>query len=327
MYIHTTNSLYAFDPLTNQINFIGDWPAGMIPGSSYEFYELGGQVYAIGVGSGPRPIWQVDLQNPMNSVFVQNTSNPSGNISAATSVNGIIYLGVNPSLLSYNPITNIFEEECNLPSMGIFAALAGLTFLPAGLPAPPCICSTEAGDMQAGAFDLCGNTPVQATHNGNQVLDGNDLLRFILFSDLNDTLGSIIFTAATPVFNFALPLQYGQTYYVAAIAGNNVNGSVDLNDPCLDVSNAVSVVWRPLPSVSFSAANPNVCAGACTDLTATFTGTPPFVLIYSSPATGTVTQTFSGYTGIFQVCTLPGAPPGSLTVQATSVVDAWCSCQ
>ena len=102
---------------------------------------------------------------------------------------------------------------------------------------------------------------------------------------------------------------------------------VDLNDPCLDISNAVQVVWRPLPTVEFSLANPNVCAGACTDVTATFTGTAPFTLTYSSPASGTVTQTFSGNTGMFQVCTTAGSPPGSWVVQATKVVDAWCTCE
>lgn len=74
------------------------------------------------------------------------------------------------------------------------------------------------------------------------------------------------------------------------------------------------------------AVNPNVYAGACTTVTATFTGIAPFTLIYTSPALGTVTQTFSGKTGTFQVCTLPGSAPGSLVVQATELVDLNCTC-
>jgi hypothetical protein len=142
---------------------------------NYEFYELGGQVYAIRIGPGPWPIWQIDLQNPGNSVFVQNTSgypNPTG---SATSVNGVIYLGANPWLVRYDPVTNTFEEECNLPSMGINAALAGLTFLPAGVPAPPCICSTEAGDMQAGAYGL--GIADDANVGVFNLLDVNGLIR------------------------------------------------------------------------------------------------------------------------------------------------------
>ncbi len=176
----------------------------------------------------------------------------------------------------------------------------------------PSCCITDAGTMQATSQTVCVGQPANFAHNGNQILDNNDLLRYILFSNPADTLGSIVATSATPSFAFnSATMQTGVTYYAAAIAGNNLNGNVDLNDPCLDVSNAAEVVWRPLPTVALSVADPKVCAGACTDLTATFTGTAPFTLTYTTPASGTVTQTFSGNSGIFQVCTLPGAPPGS----------------
>ena len=159
------------------------------------------------------------------------------------------------------------------------------------------------------------------------MLDANDILRYILFSNPADTLGSIVAISATPSFTFnPATMQTGVTYYLAAIAGDNLNGSVNLNDPCLDISNAAQVVWRPLPTVTFSAANPNVCAGACTTVTATFTGTAPFTLTYTTPASGTVTQTFSGNTGTFQVCSAAGSPPGSLVVLATELVDAFCTC-
>ncbi len=191
-----------------------------------------------------------------------------------------------------------------------------------------CGCSTYSGTVTSGTATICLPNPAPVPHNANQVLDANDLLRYILFSNPNDTLGSIVATSATPSFAFnSATMQTGVTYYAAAIAGNNLNGNVDLNDPCLDISNAAQVVWRPLPTVVFSVANPNVCAGICTTITATFTGTIPFTLTYTTPASGTVTQIFSGNTGTFQVCTPTGTPPGSLLVQATKVVDAWCTCQ
>jgi hypothetical protein len=182
------------------------------------------------------------------------------------------------------------------------------------------VCNTDAGTIaQAGPFNTCINSTLTFPTATGTVLDNNDLLR--------DTAGSIIATSATPSFTFAPPMQTGVTYYLAAVAGDNLNGNVDLADPCLDFSNALQVVWRPLPTVTFSAANPNVCAGACTTVTATFTGTAPFTLTYTTPASGTVTQTFSGNTGTFQACTPPGSAPGSLVVQATKVVDGWCTCE
>ena len=122
-------------------------------------------------------------------------------------------------------------------------------------------------------------------------------------------------------------MQTGVTYYAAAIAGNNTNGNVDLNDPCLDISNAVPVTWQPLATVTFSIADPNICAGNCTTVTVMFTGTAPYTLTYTTPASGAVTQIFTGNSGTFQVCTAAGSPPGSLILQATGLTDAWCTCE
>ncbi|GAB4494836.1 MAG: hypothetical protein OHK0019_22260 [Saprospiraceae bacterium] len=77
------------------------------------------------------------------------------------------------------------------------------------------------------------------------------------------------------------------------------------------------------PSVPSPA--PLVRADKCRTVTAAFTGTPPFSLTYTTPF-GAFTQSFGGITGTFQVCAPAGAPPGALTVQATSLTDSWCGC-
>jgi hypothetical protein len=106
--------------------------------------------------------------------------------------------------------------------------------------------------------------------------------------------------------------------------GGTYSVTVTSNSGCTGVASA-TITERPLPSVNFSVGNPDVCAGDCTTVTATFTGTAPFTLTYVTPA-GTFTQTFSGNTGTFQVCTAAGSPPGSLVVQATALTDAFCTC-
>jgi len=138
-------------------------------------------------------------------------------------------------------------------------------------------------------------------------------------------VGSIVAVSSTPSFTFGAPLQAGVTYYFAAMAGNDLNGSVDLNDPCLDFSDARTVVWRPLPEVVLSVSNPDVCANDCRTVNVELTGTPPFILTVSSPA-GTTTLTFPNNTGTFQICLPPGTPPGSFTVQATALTDNFCVC-
>jgi len=188
-------------------------------------------------------------------------------------------------------------------------------------------CPTDAGTMQEQTLDACINAPATLPHNGDEVLDNDDLLQFILFSDPNDTLGSIIATSNTPTFTFnPATMQTGVTYYIAAIAGNNVGGNVDLNDPCFDISdNAALLIWHPLPEVVLQTDTSDVCPGDCHTLTAVLSGTPPFTLTVTSPA-GTTTVTIPDNSGTFQICLPAGIPPGSFTVQAAMLTDAYCSC-
>ncbi|MCC6463115.1 MAG: hypothetical protein IT260_21775 [Saprospiraceae bacterium] len=188
-------------------------------------------------------------------------------------------------------------------------------------------CQTDAGQINAAPLTLCGTGMATVPAATQTLLEPGDLLQYILFADPNDTLGSILATSNTPSFGFnpAL-LQPNITYYICAVAGNNQAGNVNLSDPCLDFSNAIPVVWRPYPTVALAVGNPNLCAGACTEITATFTGTAPFTLTYFHSSTGATTQSFSDNIGVFSFCTSPGAAPGPLVVQAVALEDAWCSC-
>jgi hypothetical protein len=321
----STPGLWVFDPATNTTTLIGNWPPNIIVS---EFFYEGGVLYGL-AREGPPPfvsrIIEVNVTNPDQSSIV--VPNPPFNVDGGTTNNGyttsISTNGSSNILRQYDASTNTFITLCTLP-----VGMDGLSDLPAGVTEAPCLCSTFAGTVNVTTFNVCIPVSIAVPYNNNATLDANDILRYILFSDPNDTLGSIIVQSSTANINYdPATMQTGVPYYLATLAGNNAGGNVNLSDHCLDVSNtAAQVTWRPNPTVVFSTSNPNVCAGACTDVTATFTGTPPFVLTYTSPVTGIVTQTFSGYSGTFQVCTLPGAPPGSLTVQATSLTDAWCTC-
>ncbi len=188
-------------------------------------------------------------------------------------------------------------------------------------------CDSDAGRIINDPLHICPGTVATVAPATQTFLENGDLLQYILFSNPSDTLGSILATSASPSFAFNPAIMQESTpYYIAAIVGNNVNGNVDLADPCLSISNGISVMWHPLPTVAFSVANPDVCAGACTDVTATFTGTAPFTLTYTMAGAGPLTQTFSGSNGTFSVCSAIGAPPGSFLLQALSVNDGFCIC-
>jgi hypothetical protein len=317
--------LSVFDPATNTTTFIGNWPSNFIVS---EFFYQSGILYAQAV-EGPPPftlrIIKVDIINPsLSNVEVPNsplnanggTTNDGYTTAISTNGNGNI-------LRQYNVSTNTFSTLCTLPT-----GMTGLTDLPTGVPEEPCLCLTFAGTVNPSFFNTCVPGSVTVPYNNNAVLDGNDVLRYVLYTDPTDILGSIVVQSSTSSITFnPATMQTGVTYYLATVAGNNQSGNVNLSDPCVDISNtAAQVTWRPRPAVTFSVINPNACAGDCLTMTANFTGTPPFNLTYTGPG-GTLTQVFSGNTGTFQVCVPAGAVPGSVQVVATSLTDAWCGCQ
>ncbi len=188
-------------------------------------------------------------------------------------------------------------------------------------------CIIDAGVITSNPIKLCpGNNAIVPAAN-NTFLPPGALLQYILFSDLNDTLGSILASSNTPNFAFdPATMQEGTSYYVASIAGDELNGSVDLSSFCLDISNAIEVIWWPRPAVAFSVDNTNICVGSCTSVTATFNGQPPFTLTYTSTVTGPITSMFQDNFGIFEICTPTNLSPGNLLLQATALTDANCSC-
>jgi hypothetical protein len=329
VYLGGTPGFGVFDPATNTVTYIGNWPAGV--GGVADLYYINGVLYGTGYNnSGITFLLQINITNPSQSTILGTIPGTGGAEGGTWNGNaGFFYGDFFGDIYFYNPLDNSSTLICDIPAVGIFS---GLSFPPLGLPEYPCltICTTNAGTLPtAGPYNTCINSTFTFPAATGVVLDANDLLRYILFTNPSDTAGSIVATSSTPSFTFnAATMQTGITYYIAAMAGNNASGSINLNDPCLDFSNALQVIWRPLPAVSFSISggNPNLCGGECRTVVASLTGTPPFTLTYTTPA-GTFSQAFSGNSGSFQVCAPVGAAPGPLLVQATALVDGWCTCQ
>ncbi len=318
----------AFDPVAGTLTYLGNFPLNWSLGG---FFIENNTLYANALVPGGWSIIEVNTTTPSASIILsQNAPLTAGGLDGGICSGAYTTAadGSREILYSFDPATNDTIRLCDFRNIGFIIQLTGLSAAPPGLPEFPCVCATSAGILDANPLNPCIPNAVTGYATQNPTLDVGQAVRYILFTDLTDTLGSIIAisTTATIPFNPAT-MQAGTVYYYAVMAGPLLpNGNLDTNDPCFDISNAVSVIWQPRPTVVFSAANPNVCAGACTTVTATFTGTAPFTLTYTSPASGTVTQTFPGNTGTFQVCTLPGSPPGSYSVAATSLTDSWCVC-
>lgn len=188
-------------------------------------------------------------------------------------------------------------------------------------------CPTNAGVLSGSPLQLCIPQVASFSPATQTNLESGDLLQYVLYTDANNPEGSILVTSNTTEFTFNPgSMQTGVTYYVAAMAGNEVNGNVDLNDPCLDFSNAIEVSWDPQPTVSFSVADPSVCVGNCLTFNVLFTGTPPFSLTYITGSGPQQTGNFNANSATLEVCPPVGTPAGEITLSAVSLTDANCVC-
>ena len=332
VYLVSPAGLAAYNPANNSITFIGPWPASV--GGVGDIFYIDGVLYVNAVDQAFTGILiVVNVSDPAQSTSIPwNAGYTDGEGGNWNGVDGLFFADASMQLYFYNPQDESVSTLCL--ELETQYALTGLTTLPPGLPEFACIpvCTTDAGELAPGGpFNTCVNSPFVFPAAELTDLDANDLLQYVLFTNPADTAGSIVALSNTPQFTFAPPLQTGITYYVAAMAGNGLNGNVDLNDVCLDFSNALELIWQPLPAIQLTAPNPDLCAGDCRTLELQLSGTGAFTLagnlVSGGNVVGTFNETFSGNTGAIILCVPGGTLPGPVLVQPTALSDAWCICE
>ncbi len=124
-----------------------------------------------------------------------------------------------------------------------------------------CPCTTEAGSMENNLAEACENETISLNPATGSLLDPEDILLYVLH-DQATGLGNVFATGTQPQFALQPGMTTETTYYVSAIAGNDLNndGQIDTNDPCLSISNGQPVIWHALPQVSL-AEDATVCEG------------------------------------------------------------------
>ena len=160
-----------------------------------------------------------------------------------------------------------------------------------------CDCESATGTMSLTPVEICG--PEDATGNYDLVgqnLDGDDVTNFVLHSGNGTSIiAPIVGQYALPIGISFLdpPMSFGVTYYLSAVVGNNDGtGMVDLNDPCLAVSQGTPITWFEEPSASLGTGT-SICEGDDATLTIGFTGEAPWSLTYDD---GSGPQTLNGIT-------------------------------
>lgn len=192
-------------------------------------------------------------------------------------------------------------------------------------------CDTDAGTINATDIETCAGEAAVLPPSSQFALDANDILQYILFSNADSPKTSILATSSSPSFNFnPATMSLGASYYIAAIAGNELNGNVDISDPCCDVSNIIEVVWWPEPTVAFTSGADCLQPGECYSISLSFTGTPPFHFIGQVVLGGnvltSVDATYNSPSQTSELCIPVTALDGPITVEALSLSDAHCTC-
>ncbi len=184
-----------------------------------------------------------------------------------------------------------------------------------------CNCATDAGDMATPPITVCGNGPETVGVASAFNLDADDVLQYVLRPDNFGILTTILATNSSPTFSFlAGSMNYGTTYYISAIAGNNDgSGDVDLNDPCLNVSTATPIVFYQIPTAALSG-GAQICEGSSANLSLQLTGLGPWTVVYQTATgqTSTVTATTSPFS-------FPVSPLTTTVYSLVSVSNIHCS--
>ncbi len=129
--------------------------------------------------------------------------------------------------------------------------------------------ASSAGTMNIDPQSVCGQVP--PSHNGDEVLEAGDVLRFVIHDNSGATLGNILDGQGGTMegYGFFPGMVFGTTYYLSAIAGvDDGTGNVDLTDPELSVAPGTPIVFNDSPTSEGSSSNVLSCTVGQTTLSA-----------------------------------------------------------
>jgi len=164
------------------------------------------------------------------------------------------------------------------PYSVIISNPAGCTTTISGMPS--CACATDAGTLTNAANGCLPSGTVSAQLSGNQSLDPNDILVYVLCTDPAILPLGILAQGNLPEFGFQTGMTAGITYYIVAVAGNALNGTVDLTDPCLSVSPGVPVVFHFQP-LALIVGDQTLCEGNNASFQVQLSGVGPYQFVYA----------------------------------------------
>jgi len=326
----TGSFLGVLNPVSGVFTNLGDLPIDLFSGGDLFFYN--GLLYMLGGTSFVGGVYQIPIANPAATFLVFD--NPNLGIGAASFyVGGVQKVFVSASngntedVYELDMITGALTLVCpTIQSIFDMGAWSGLQF--------NACCANDAGHFQTlSLIEACADESITLNHLGDEILNPNAALSFVLVTDSTATLPTgILQISATPTFTFnASTMAVNTVYFVAAVAAPGTAGSPDWSSNCIDLSFFAKVKWNTLPTfevVSFPSA---LCSNGCAEISLLFSGNFPINLSWSMDiGTENLTGVFSAYmpNEVLSICPPAGQnfPVGSFDLQFLSISDVNCAC-
>ncbi len=144
-----------------------------------------------------------------------------------------------------------------------------------------CPVITYSGTIDTSSVLVCCDGDFCITQNGDQVLDDNDVMSYVIMNDPDFNTALILDVSDVNCWDIATDLNFppfvcGNTYYVVAIAGNDDGGGlVDLTNADISISEAMAVTLVDIPSADISGGG-TVCEGDSVQITIDLAGSSPW---------------------------------------------------
>ncbi len=150
-----------------------------------------------------------------------------------------------------------------------------------------CPSITFAGTVDVTPQAYCNEGLLSTTANGDENLDSDDVLSFVIHSGSGTQLGTVYYISNVPQWDIANELDFpgvlafGTTYYLSAVAADDDGtGLADLNAGIISVSQGMPFTVVETPTATLSGGG-SLCEGETLDLTIDFTGTGPYTIEYA----------------------------------------------
>ncbi len=302
-----------------------------------------GPLMSFGITMRPRPAAAVPdsvAVCPGDTVAVALTGSPGAalNWTNADTAIGLGPAGTGNILFVAAPVTDTTTATVTITPV---AATSGCVGLPVTFPITvnKC-CATTAGTLDTTTITLCGpDKSISLALPAGYHLEPGDTLRYILYSNPANPLGSIVQYSDTLLFHF-LPdsMHLDSTYFVGALAGPLLPGDsllIDAAAKCFSLLKGPKVRWAKKPAMAVAIPPEAVCGDGCVDVQFDLTGTPPFQFTWHIVQNGLVLLSrdetvATGHLHTVMVCPqdfdLPAAGNEPVQFRVVWLVDRYCGC-